>query len=93
MILRIVLIGLLMASAFSLVTAQQRMRRAVDESYRLQHEEHSLTLEWSQLQTDQTLYGKHSLIEASARQIGMRPVSPDRTQFLSPGAAAQGAKP
>jgi len=87
MILRAILILAVMASSFSLVTAQQRMRRAIDETYRLQNEERLLNLEWSQLQLDQTLYGKHSLIDASARQIGMRPVTPDRTQFLSAGPA------
>ncbi|WP_028310592.1 cell division protein FtsL [Derxia gummosa] len=92
MILRVILIVAVMASAFSMITAQQRMRRAMGETYRLQNEERALNLEWSQLQLDQTTYGKHSLIDASARQFGMRTVTPERTQFLSPGELGGGAK-
>jgi len=83
MIVRLVLVALLMASAFSLVTSQQRARLAVIELERAHAEERQLEQDWSQLQLQQTAAAKHGLVEQIARQqLGMQPVTPDRTQYI-----------
>lgn len=84
---------LLVASAFSLVTSEARARRAFIDIERAHDEARRLDLAYSQLQVEQTAYGKHALIEQAAReQLQMRPVTPDRTEYLSLDGAAKGAK-
>lgn len=88
MIRWVVLVVLIVASALSLVTAQQRAREVFVDLDRAHAEQRAIEQQWSQLQLDQTAYGKHSLIEQVARrQLGMRPVTPDRTQYVNAGAA------
>lgn len=83
MIARIVVMALLVLSAFSLVTAQQRARKAFIDLERAHAEERQLGQDWSQLQLEQTAAAKHGTIEQVARQqLGMRPVTPDRTQYI-----------
>ncbi len=83
MIVRLVLVALLVTSAFALVTSRQRARLAVIESERLNEEERQLEQDWSQLQLQQTAAAKHGLVEQIARQqLGMQPVTPDRTQYI-----------
>ncbi len=91
MILRLVLVALLMTSAFSLVTAQQRARQAVIELERAHTDERQLEQDWSQLQLQQTAAAKHGLIEQIAKQqLGMQPVTPDRTQYIEAHARKPG---
>ena len=93
MIVRLVLVALLMASAFSLVTSQQRARLAVIELERAHTEERQLEQDWSQLQLQQTAAAKHGLVEQIARQqLGMQPVTPDRTQYIEAPAPHGGAQ-
>jgi len=93
MILRLVLVALLMVSAFSLVTSQQRARLAVIELERVHTEERQLEQDWSQLQLQQTAAAKHGLVEQIARQqLGMQPVTPDRTQYIEAPAPHGGAQ-
>ncbi|CAN5367668.1 hypothetical protein BH10PSE17_BH10PSE17_17800 [soil metagenome] len=83
-----VLALLLVASAFSLVTSEARARRAFIEIERSHDAARKLDLAYSQLQVDQTAYGKHGLIEQTAReQLKMQPVTPDRTEYLTSEAA------
>ena len=87
--LNIVLAALLVLCAFSLVNAQHRARKAFIEIERGHDETRRLEQAWSQLQLDQTAFGKQRLVEDIARtQLGMRPVTPDRTQYLSAGNAS-----
>lgn len=91
MVIRAALIVLLLTSAFALVTSQQRARRAFVDLERAHAQERQLEQDWSQLQLAQTEAAKHGLVEQIARQqLGMRPVTPDRTQYID--AAAAGPK-
>lgn len=92
--IRVALIVLLLASAFSLVTSQQRARRAFVDLERAHAQERQLEQDWSQLQLAQTEAAKHALVEQVARQqLGMRPVTPDRTQYIEVVPAASGEAP
>ncbi|HEU4622898.1 MAG TPA: cell division protein FtsL [Burkholderiaceae bacterium] len=84
----LVLAVAVVVSALSLVTSQQRARHVFVELERARDEQRRLDQQWAQLQLEQTAWGKHSLIEQTARQqLGMRPVTPDRTQYMN---AAEG---
>lgn len=93
MIRVVLLIVLIVASALSLVTAQQRARAVFVDLDRAHGEQRALEHQWSQLQIEQTGFGKHSLIEQTARrQLGMRPVTPERTQYVGAANAPAAAK-
>ncbi|HEX7651084.1 MAG TPA: cell division protein FtsL [Noviherbaspirillum sp.] len=75
----------LVACALSLVNAQYKARRLFIELDRSESAARQLDIEWAQLQLDQSTLGKHARIEASARRnLSMVPVTPDRTQYLTP---------
>jgi cell division protein FtsL len=81
--LNIVLAAVLVLCAFSLVNSQHRARKAFIELERAHDETRRLDQAWSQLQLEQAAYGKQRLVDEVARnQLGMRPVSPDRTQYV-----------
>jgi len=70
--------------ALMLVNSQYQARRLFIELERAQTQARQLEIEWAQLQLDQSTLGKHSRIEASARQnLNMVPVTPARTQYLT----------
>lgn len=82
--LNILLTLVLVLCAFSLVNSQHRARKAFIELERAHDETRRLDQAWSQLQLDQAAYGKQRLVDDIARnQLGMRPVTPDRTQYIS----------
>lgn len=77
----------LVACALSVVNAQYQSRRLFIELERAQAAAKHLEIEWSQLQLDQSTLAKHARIEANARRdLGMVPVTPARTQYLTMGA-------
>ena len=77
----------LVACALSVVNAQYQARRLFIELERAQATAKQLDIEWAQLQLDQSTLGKHARIEANARRdLNMVPVTPARTQYLTPGA-------
>lgn len=79
----LILAALLVVCALSLVTSQYGARRLFVDLERAQAEERRIRTEWDQLQLDQTTWSKHSLIEEAARtQLGMKPVTPDKTLYL-----------
>ncbi|MDB5798003.1 MAG: ftsL [Paucimonas sp.] len=81
-----VLTGVLILCALSLVTAQYESRRLFIELERAQAAARQLDIEWAQLQLEQSTLGKSSRIEANARRdLGMVPVTPARTQYLTLG--------
>lgn len=89
MMVRLVLLAALVVSAMSLVTAQQRARKVYIELERAKTETRQLNQDWAQLQLAQTDAAKHATIDAVARrQLGMRPVTPDRAQYLTPSLQA-----
>lgn len=78
----------LVACALSVVNAQYQSRRLFIELERAQAAAKQLEIEWSQLQLDQSTLAKHARIEANARRdLGMVPVTPARTQYLTMGAS------
>jgi cell division protein FtsL len=86
--LNVALAAALMLCALSLVNSQYQERRLFIELERAQTLTRQYELEWTQLKLDQSTYGKHARIEANATSdLGMVPVTPDRTQYLTAGAA------
>ena len=82
-----VLAGVLVLCALAVINAQYKARSLFIELERAQATARQLEVEWSQLQLDQSTLGKHARIESTARQeLGMIPVMPSRTQYLTPGA-------
>lgn len=77
----------LVTCALFVVNAQYQARRLFIELERAQAAARQLEIEWSQLQLDQSTLAKHARIEANARRdLGMVPVTPARTQYLTMGA-------
>lgn len=75
---------LLLASAMSLVVSQYQARRLFVDLERARTEARGLDVEWNQLQLEQSQLAKHALIDRAARNaLGMRPVVPERTLFMS----------
>lgn len=84
--LNVFLTAALVLCALALVNAQYRSRSLFIELERAQSAARQLDIEWAQLQLDQSTLGKHARIEATARrELGMVPVTPERTQFLTVG--------
>jgi cell division protein FtsL len=82
--LNLVLGALLVACALLLINSQYQARRLFIEQEREQTLSRQFELEWTQLKLDQSTYGKHSRIEqVASRELGMAPVTPDRTQYLT----------
>lgn len=84
--LNLLLTTLLVLCALSLVKSQYQSRRLFIELERAQAYSRQLDIEWAQHQLDQSTLGKHSRIEANARRdVGMVPLTPERTQYLTVG--------
>ena len=81
-------LGLIVASALSLVSAQYRARQLFIDLEAARAAERKLDVEWRTLQLDQTNYSKHSLIESAAQSdLKMLRATPARTQYVQlPGA-------
>lgn len=80
-----VLTVLLVGCGLSLVNAQYQARQLFFELERSQSQARQLDIEWAQLQLDQSTLGKHARIEEIARRdLNMIPLTPVRTQYLSP---------
>jgi cell division protein FtsL len=82
--LNLILAAALVLCALSLVNAQYQSRRLFIELERAQASARQLDIEWAQLQLDQSTLGKHARIETVARRdLGMVPLTPARTQYLT----------
>jgi cell division protein FtsL len=82
----LVLVTLLVACALSLVNAQYQALHFFIELERLQQQARQLDIDWAQLQLDQSTLGKNARIEQIARKdLGMVPLTPARTQYLTEG--------
>lgn len=81
--LNIILAAALIACALSLINAQYQARHLFIELEREQSLSKQYELQWTQLRLDQSTYGKHARIEATAvHDLNMVAVTPDRTQYL-----------
>ena len=84
--LNLLLTGLLVLCALSLVNAQYQARQLFIELERAQSLARQLDIDWAQLQLDQSTLGKHARIEANARRdLNMVALTPDRIQYLTAG--------
>ena len=78
--------ALLVVSALSQVNAQYQARELFIELERAQSQQRQLDIEWSQLQLEQSTFGKHARIEAVARKdVNMVALTPARMQYLTVG--------
>jgi cell division protein FtsL len=85
--IHLLIAGLLVLCALSLVNAQYQARSLFIELERAQAQARQLDIEWAQLQLDQSTLGKHARIEANARRdLNMTALTPARTQYLTLGA-------
>ena len=84
--LNIVLAGLLVGCALSVVNARYQRNLLINDLEKLQTQQRQLEVDWSQLQLDQSTFGKNERIEQIAHdQLNMTPLSPARTQYLMEG--------
>lgn len=84
--INIVLTALLVGCALSVVNARYQARHLFIELERLQQQARQLDIDWAQLQLDQSTLGKNERIEQIARaELGMAPLTPARTQYLTEG--------
>jgi cell division protein FtsL len=93
--LAILLLGLvLVASAFSLVTAQYRSRALFVELGRAQQRAAALEAEGNRLRVEQARGAQPAAVEAAARRLGLKPIDARESVFLSPmGSAERSTKP
>jgi cell division protein FtsL len=84
--LNIVLAGLLVGCALSVVNARYQRNLLINDLEKLQTQQRQLDVDWSQLQLDQSTFGKNERIEQIAHdQLKMTPLTPARTQYLTEG--------
>lgn len=82
--IQIILIVAVLLSALALVNVRYQSRRLFVELEFELTKARQLEVEWSQLQLDQSNLGKHSRIEASAKQeLNMVHVTAANTQFMT----------
>lgn len=85
---------LLMVSALSLVTARFQSRELFVASERLASRAHELDTEWRRLQLERAELARNVRIDQLARNdLGLVPVTPDRTFYLRSDGVAAGAPP
>lgn len=91
----ILLLGVvLVASAFSLVTAQYRSRTLFVELGRAQQRAAALEAEGNRLRVEQARGAQPAAVEAAARRLGLKPIDAKESVFLpSAGAAERSTKP
>jgi cell division protein FtsL len=82
------LAALLMASALSLVTSQHRARELFADLEAAQQLARQSEAEGSRLRIELGRASQPAVIEAAARQLGMRPIDPEHTALLPPAARA-----
>ncbi|MBB5392691.1 MULTISPECIES: cell division protein FtsL [unclassified Herbaspirillum] len=82
----ILLTVMLVGCALSVVSSQYKARSLFIELERAQTASRQLDVDWAQLQLDQSTLGKNARIEELARRdLGMVPLTPARTQYLTVG--------
>lgn len=79
---------LLLASSFSLVTAQHRARSLFVDVEQAQQQARQLEAEGDRLRIELGRASQPAAIESAARDLGLKPVDAGRTVFLPPSVAA-----
>ena len=81
----LILLGILVACALAVVTAQHQARKLYVELQKEQDLAKQLDVEWGQLQLEQSTWAMHARIEKiAARELHMRVPSAARVQVVSP---------
>ncbi len=83
--LNLVLLGILVLCALSVVTSQHRARKLYVELQKQQELAQQIAVEWGQLQLEQSTWATHGRIDKVASgnlKMGVPP--PSRVQFIAP---------
>lgn len=81
-VLLIIVVALLVGSSLSLVTAQHRARTLFVDLERAQQQAKQLDAEGDRLGVDLGRASQPAVIEAAARELGLKPVDGNRLVFL-----------
>lgn len=80
----VILVAVLILCSLSLVNAQYQARRLFIELERAQTLSRQYDVQWAQLKLDQSTFGKNARIEeVASKDLGMVPITPERTQYLT----------
>ena len=83
--LNLILLGILVVCALSVVTSQHKARKLYVELQKEQELAKQLEVEWGQLQLEQSTWAMHARIEKIAsRRLMMRVPPPSRVQVVAP---------
>ena len=83
--LNLILLGILVVCALSVVTSQHKARKLYVELQKEQELANQLEVEWGQLQLEQSTWAMHSRIEKIASgRLMMRVPPPSRVQVVAP---------
>jgi len=86
--LNLVLLGILVVCALSVVTSQHKSRKLYVELQKEQELAKKFEVEWGQLQLEQSTWAMHARIEKIASgRLMMRVPPASRVQVVAPGAA------
>jgi cell division protein FtsL len=83
-----VVVALLVAASFSLVTAQHRARSLFVDLERAQQQARQLDAEGDRLRIELGRASQPAAIESAARELGLKPVDGGRVVFLPAAVAA-----
>lgn len=85
--LNLILLGLLIACAMSVVTSQHKARKLFVELEKEQQSARQLDVEWGQLQLEQSTWAMHTRVEKIAvEQLHMHVPDSLRVQVVQPAA-------
>ena len=83
--LNLILLGILVVCALSVVTSQHKARKLYVELQKEQELARQLEVEWGQLQLEQSTWAMHARIEKIASgRLMMRVPPPSRVQVVAP---------
>ncbi|KAF0814837.1 Cell division protein FtsL [Andreprevotia sp. IGB-42] len=83
--LNLLLLGMLILCALSVVTSQHKARKLYGELQKEAQYSKKLDVEWGQLQLEQSTWAMHSRIESEAtKKLGMQVPGANRTQAILP---------
>jgi cell division protein FtsL len=83
-----IVVALLVAASFSLVTAQHRARSLFVDLERAQQQARQLDAEGDRLRIELGRASQPAAIESAARELGLKPVDGSRVVFLPAGTPA-----
>jgi cell division protein FtsL len=83
--INLILLAVLMACGFSVVTSQNQARKLYAELQKAQDDAQQIDIEWGQLQLEQSTWAMHARIEKIATsQLHMRVPAASQVRVLTP---------